>query len=115
MSASDLSVISASDRELRFVDLAADLAVELAGIRRRAEQLTGDHNPDGCDLNGETCTGHDAERLLEAVEQVIRYHTTPGVRRRKGALVCPCDSELMPCLQLQAIGRALIGEPGGAA
>ena len=48
------------------------LAAELAGIRERAAQITGDHDVAVCiaDLGG-PCSGHDAERLADAVEAVL--------------------------------------------
>jgi hypothetical protein len=48
------------------------LAAELAGIRDRAAQITGDHDPADCigDLGG-PCSGHDAERLADVVEAVL--------------------------------------------
>jgi hypothetical protein len=51
------------------------LAAELAAIRRRAEQITGEHDADSCDLNGETCTGHDAERLLAGYDALLKLAT----------------------------------------
>ena len=45
------------------------LATEIAGIRERASQITAAHDPAECiaDLGG-PCSGHDAERLADAVE-----------------------------------------------
>ena len=51
----------------------ASLAAELAAIRRRADQITCDHEDGDCQLGGETCTGHDAERLADAVERVLAW------------------------------------------
>lgn len=52
------------------------LAAELAAIRRRAEDITSSHGDpgeeDSCDLNGETCTGHDAERLLGGYDALLK-------------------------------------------
>jgi hypothetical protein len=54
------------------------VAAELAAIRRRAEQITSSHGDpgeeDSCDLNGETCTGHDAERLLAGYDALLALH-----------------------------------------
>lgn len=47
------------------------LAGELATIKERASQITDEHGPGDCDLNGGPCTGHDAERLAAAVEAVL--------------------------------------------
>lgn len=70
------------------------LAAELAAIRRRAEDITSSHGDpgeeDSCDLNGETCTGHDAERLLAAVEAVLKGHTSEPVFL--GADDCECPA-----------------------
>jgi hypothetical protein len=51
------------------------LAAELAGIRDRAAQITGDHDPADCigDLGG-PCSGHDAERLADVAEAVLALH-----------------------------------------
>jgi hypothetical protein len=71
------------------------LTAELAGIRRRAEQITSEHGPDDCDLNGETCTGHDAERLLAVVDAVLELHRPEQlyewVRRAGGKFPCGHD------------------------
>jgi hypothetical protein len=48
-----------------------DLSAALDGMRRRARQITDEHAADDCDLDGETCTGHDAELLLAAVDAVL--------------------------------------------
>ena len=61
------------------------LAVKLAAIRERAEQITTEHDEGDCDLNGDTCTGHDAERLLAAVEALLAPHQ-PGCAVILGAL-----------------------------
>ena len=47
------------------------LSAALDGMRRRARQITDEHAADDCDLDGETCTGHDAELLLAAVDAVL--------------------------------------------
>ena len=48
-----------------------DLSAALDGMRRRARQITDEHAADDCDRDGETCTGHDAELLLAAVDAVL--------------------------------------------
>src|SRR5258708_30583845 len=65
--------------------MAADtdkLQAELASIRVRAEQITDEHDEADCDLNGETCTGHDAVRLLEAVGAILARHVPKTVTVR---------------------------------
>ena len=47
------------------------LSAALDGMRRRARQITDEHAADDCDRDGETCTGHDAELLLAAVDAVL--------------------------------------------
>jgi hypothetical protein len=63
-----------------------DLDAILAGMRERAGQITGDHDEgDDRDLDGDTCTGHDAERLIDVVEAVLRLAgdwKAPRVRPR---------------------------------
>lgn len=61
------------------------LATWLTGARERASQITDEHGPDDCDLNGETCTGHDADRMLKALEAVLAPHE-PGRRIVTGSL-----------------------------
>jgi hypothetical protein len=63
------------------------LAAEIAGIRERASQITGDHDPAECiaDLGG-PCSGHDAERLADAVERVLARHQPRTVTVREMCL-----------------------------
>jgi hypothetical protein len=52
------------------------VAAELAAIRRRAEQhIFFSLDADSCDLNGETCTGHDAEHLLAGYDALLKLAT----------------------------------------
>ena len=114
-----------------------DLSAALDGMRRRARQITDEHAADDCDLDGETCTGHDAELLLAAVDAVLARHVpkTVTVTRLCGAhhrIVLPdcpdcvkrqvttcaaCDpfcpdDNTWPCADYLAISRALTGEDG---
>ena len=88
-----------------------DLSAALDGMRRRARQITDEHAADDCDLDGETCTGHDAELLLAAVEAAL-------------AVAVDCDRRVVECVSATqaetltdcaerfraAISRALLGE-----
>lgn len=59
-------------------DPAAALAAELGTIREMAAQITDDHAVADCTADlGSRCTGHDAERLADAVEKVLTRHK-PG-------------------------------------
>ena len=110
------------------------LSAALDGMRRRARQITDEHAADDCDLDGETCTGHDAELLLAAVDAVLARHVpkTVTVTHLCGAHhrivipncpdcvkrqvttcaacdpVCP-DDNTWPCADYLAISRALTG------
>ena len=50
------------------------LTAELTRILTRARDLTDEHSPEDCraDLDGDTCSGHDAERTVAAFEQVLK-------------------------------------------
>jgi len=91
--------------------MSGKLADELAAIRERAEQITETHPIEDCDLDGETCTGHDAQRLVAALEAVLALHH-PEDRGR----VLPCcafcctEDECVAwpdCPEVEAITRAL--------
>jgi hypothetical protein len=93
------------------------LAAELAAIRRRAEQITSSHGDpgeeDSCDLNGETCTGHDAERLLAAVEAVLALHSPFRDADCSDCLDAYGEHLEWPCPTSLAVSRALLGEETG--
>lgn len=77
------------------------LAAELAAIRETASQITRDgHDEAECSADlGRRCTGHDAERLLAAVEAVLaRHNPVPAVR-------------LVPCQEHKHWRGPLIGVP----
>jgi hypothetical protein len=79
------------------------LAAELAAIRRRADQITGDHEvaDDIADL-GAPCTGHDAERLADVVGAVLDL--AQGWEGNSG--------KVAGVIIQSAIGRELLTEEG---
>lgn len=85
------------------------LAAELAAIRERAEQITSEHDEDDCDLNGDTCTGHDAERLLDLVGDLLAIHRRDHHRQP----LCAGCADVWPCQDYQAISAALLGQDAG--
>lgn len=120
------------------------LAGELAAIRERASQITDEHGPGDCDLNGGPCTGHDAERLAAAVEAVLALHqpgpfvilgylcpahashrhfsiTDPEAAGVRACPDCTADARRSckgcdgrPCPTYRAVAAALMGEASGA-
>ena len=96
------------------------LAAELAGIRERASQITGDHDPAECiaDLGG-PCSGHDAERLADVAEALLAPHV-PVDRGRvtpccegceKECCASPADChEWIECPVRETITRELLGK-----
>lgn len=91
------------------------VAAELAAIRRRAEQITAEHAPGECDLNGETCTGHDAERLLSVLSKALALAGT-WERAGLGTLAekAPVHARRRECgAELRSVlAAALTGEDG---
>lgn len=67
------------------------LTAELTRILTRARDLTDEHSPEDCraDLDGDTCSGHDAERMVAAFEQVLKladgWDSSPDARTRSCA------------------------------
>jgi hypothetical protein len=52
-----------------------DLAAELGTIREMAAQITDDHTEADCAAGlGVRCTGHDAERMADALDKVLERH-----------------------------------------
>jgi hypothetical protein len=84
------------------------LSAALDGMRRRARQITDEHGPDDCDLNGETCTGHDAEQLLDALDAVLKLaHGWEAEASRLDAMAeDAADSARSAHLFVRAQGRA---------
>lgn len=83
------------------------LSAALAGMRRRARQITDEHGPDDCDLNGETCTGHDAEQLLDALDAVLKLaHGWEAEAGRLDAMAEDADSARSTHLLVRAQGCA---------
>jgi hypothetical protein len=55
-----------------------DLSAELGTIREMAAQITDDHTEADCAADlGVRCTGHDAERMADALDAVLERHR-PG-------------------------------------
>lgn len=65
------------------------VGAELIAMRERAEQITTEHDEGDCDLNGGPCTGHDAIRLINAVEAVRERHRMHG-----GSRECPTLADI---------------------
>jgi hypothetical protein len=89
------------------------LAAELAAVRDRAAQITGDHDPADCigDLGG-PCSGHDAERLADAVEAGLDgHHKIPD--GPSGGGYCPTCMRIWPCETYRSITRELLGKEDG--
>ena len=88
----------------------ASLAAELAGIRDRASQITGDHDVAVCiaDLGG-PCSGHDAERLADVVGAVLDL--AQGWEANSGK-VPVLSREAAGVIIQSAIGRELLTEEG---
>ena len=99
---------------------ADSLSAALDGMRRRARQITDEHAADDCDRDGETCTGHDAELLLAAVDAVLAHHQPQPGMFPPTCFACAAwdeDAEetveaCWPCPTYLAISRALLGPEG---
>lgn len=108
-----------------------DLDAVLATMRERAEQITGGHDEDGCDLNGDTCTGHDAVRLIKVASAVLKLadgwtaaasRTAAAADRAAGrgalpertiAMLATSEAESACAQELRsAVEAALAGEAG---
>ena len=93
-----------------------DLSAALDGMRRRARQITDEHAADDCDRDGETCTGHDAELLLAAVDAVltladaIAVPHAPARNSYEGGYV-DAERQLGKVFR-EEVARALTGEDG---
>ena len=88
------------------------LSAALDGMRRRARQITDEHAADDCDRDGETCTGHDAELLLAAVDAVLADHKPRTDKPPPGRhyVICTGCARIWPCASVKAITRALTGD-----
>ena len=91
--------------------MADDLSSLLSEIRERAHELTIDL-PQEEHCGAVPCTGHDALRLLAAVEAALKLHK-PHVRRQNWPPVCSYDNRRWPCPEVAAITAALAGEEAG--
>jgi hypothetical protein len=86
------------------------LAAEIAGIRDRASQITGDHDVAVCiaDLGG-PCSGHDAERLADVAEAVLAIHHDLGGRCAR-CFAAYGLREPWPCAEYKAITSKLLSK-----
>ena len=81
------------------------LAAILAGMQERAEQLTATHADEDCPDPHDSCTGHDALRLIAAVEAALKHHK-PG---QQSIPICACGLSY-PCYEVRDIMAARLGE-----
>lgn len=82
------------------------VAAYLAEAKERAEQITPACEPD---CGGEPCTGHDALRLLAAVERVLALHRSDSGESTYNKQ-CGQDGFGWPCPTYRAISAALLGK-----
>lgn len=83
------------------------LTAYLAEARERAEGIAVACEPD---CGGEPCTGHDALRLLDAVEAALKQHQ-PHQHGRDCVTCTSCGHcGGWPCAEYRAISAALLGE-----
>lgn len=81
------------------------LAAELAAIRERAEGLTASHADEDCE-GPEPCTGHDALRMADGCEALLKLANSAKVWQR-ATLYCNCAG----CNVSRRQGRGALHDP----
>ena len=99
------------------------IAAWLTGAIERAEQITTEHDEADCDLNGETCSGHDAARMAGTLQDLMAVHRQHISDQRPGSTITPTfpppgicvhDHQRWPCSTVALIGRDLLeGDSSG--